>query len=180
MAISSSASSMASKGYSPSTSAAVDYFLKLDGIDGESADSKHKNEIDVESWSWGATQGGTMAYGGGGGAGKVQMNDFHFVMRTNKSSPKLFLSCATGQHIKKAVLTVRKAGGEQVEYLKVTFSDVLVSSFQTGGSGGDVVPTDQISLNFSKIEISYAPQDAKGGIGSPVMAGYDLKSAQKV
>jgi type VI secretion system secreted protein Hcp len=76
--------------------AAVDYFLKIDGIDGESQDAKHKNEIDLESFSWGATQGGTMAFGGGGGAGKVQMQDFHFVMRVNKASPKLFLACANG------------------------------------------------------------------------------------
>jgi type VI secretion system secreted protein Hcp len=122
--------------------AQVDYFLKIDGIEGESFDSKHKNEIDLESWSWGETQTGTHAGGGGGGAGKVSMQDFHFVMKYNKSSPKLFQACASGQHIPKAVLTCRKAGGEQEEYLKVTMSDLLVSSYQSGGSAGrDVIPT---------------------------------------
>ncbi|PYT16357.1 MAG: type VI secretion system tube protein Hcp, partial [Acidobacteria bacterium] len=133
--------------------AAVDYFLKLDGIEGESQDAKHKGEIDLESWSWGETQTGTMHAGGGGGAGKVQMQDFHFVMKVNKSSPKLMLACASGEHIKSATLTCRKAGKEQQEFYKITFSDVLVSSFQTGGSGqGDILPTEQISLNFAKVE----------------------------
>src|SRR5947209_902922 len=120
--------------------AAVDFFLKVDGIEGESTDAKHKNEIDVESWSWGEHQSGTHAGGGGGGAGKVSMDDFHFVMKVNKASPKLFLACADGDHIKKAVLTCRKAGKEQQEYLKITLSDLLVSSYHTGGSQGNVVP----------------------------------------
>src|ERR1700753_4105926 len=83
--------------------AAVDYFLKIDGIEGESKDSKHKGEIDLDSWSWGANQSGTYHGGGGGGAGKVAMQDFHFVMKINKASPKLMLACASGEHIKKAV-----------------------------------------------------------------------------
>jgi type VI secretion system secreted protein Hcp len=160
--------------------AAVDYFLKVDGIDGESTDDKHKNEIDVESWSWGETNSGTHAGGGGGGAGKVSMQDFHFVMKTNKSTPKLMLACATGQHIKEAKLTCRKAGGEQQEYLTVKFSDLLVSSYQTGGSSGDVVPTDQVSLNYSKIEYEYKPQKPDGSLDAPVKAGYDLKLNKKI
>ncbi len=156
--------------------AQVDYFLKLDGIEGESQDHKHKNEIDVESWSWGETQTGTHAAGGGGGAGKVAMQDFHFVMRVNKASPKLLLACANGQHIKEALLVCRKAGKEQQEFLKIKFSDCLISSYQTGGSGGaDIIPTDQISLNFSKLEYEYKEQKPDGTLGGPVKAGYDLK-----
>jgi len=161
--------------------AAVDYFLKLDGIDGEATDAKNKNSIDVESWSWGESQSGTHSAGGGGGAGKVSMQDFHFVMKINKSSPKLMLACATGQHIKKAVLTCRKAGGKQEDFLVMTFSDLLVSSYQTGGSGhSDIVPTDQISLNFSKIEFEYKPQDSTGKVGSPIKTGYDIKLNKKL
>lgn len=161
--------------------AQVDYFLKIDGIEGESTDHKHKAEIDVESWSWGETQTGTHATGGGGGAGKVSMQDFHFVMKYNKSSPKLMLACASGQHIPKAVLVCRKAGGEQEEYLKVSMSDLLVSSYQSGGSsGGDIVPTDQISLNFSKVEFEYKEQTAKGTLGGTVKAGWDVKANKKV
>ncbi len=161
--------------------AAVDYFLKLDGIKGESTDDKHKDEIDLESWSWGETNSGTHAVGGGGGAGKVSMQDFHFTMKINKSTPELMLACATGKHIKEALLTCRKAGTEQQEYLKIHFSDLLVSSFQTGGSAGsDVVPVEQISLNFSKIEYEYKPQKADGTLDGPVKAGYDLKLNKKV
>ena len=156
--------------------ALVDYFLKLDGIEGESQDSKHKNEIELLSWSWGETQSGTFAVGGGGGAGRVSMQDFNFVMSVNKSSPKLLLACATGEHIKSAILTCRKAGKEQQEYLKVSFSDCLVSSFQTGGSGGsDIVPSDQISLNFAKIEYQYKEQKPDGTLGGAIKAIYDLK-----
>jgi type VI secretion system secreted protein Hcp len=155
--------------------AAVDYYLKLDGIPGESTDSKHKNEIDVESWSWGQSNSGTHGGGSGGGAGKVNMQDFSFAMRINKASPKLSLACATGQHIKEALLTCRKAGKEQQEYLKIKFSELLVSSFQTGGSQGEVVPIEQISLNFGKIEISYAPQKGDGTLDSPVVHNYSLK-----
>jgi len=156
--------------------AQVDYFLKIEGVEGESTDGKHKNEIDIESWSWGETNSGSHAYGGGGGAGKVSMNDISITMRVNKASPKLLLACANGEHIKGALLTCRKAGKEQQEYLKIKFSDLLVSSYQTGGSKGDVVPVDQISINFSKIEYEYYPQDEKGGLGSKIPVHWDLKT----
>lgn len=158
----------------------IDYFLKVADIDGESTDDKHKGEIDLESWSWGETQSGTSAAGGGGGAGKVSMQDFNFVMKSNKASPKLMLACATGQHIKSAKLTCRKAGGEQQEYMTMTFSDLLISSYQTGGSSGDIVPVETISFNFSKIEFEYKPQKADGTLDSPVKTGYDLKANKKV
>jgi type VI secretion system secreted protein Hcp len=159
---------------------AVDYFLKIAGIEGESPDSKHKNEIQLESWSWGETQQGGHAAGGGGGAGKVAMQDFHFVMKVNKATPKLMLACANGEHIKEAILSVRKAGKEQQDYLKITLNDLLVSSYQTGGSHGDVVPSDQISLNFSKIQFEYKEQKPDGTLGSAVKSGYDVKKNAKV
>lgn len=158
----------------------VDYFLKIDGIDGESGDHKHKNEIEVESWSWGETNTGHGHLAGGHGAGKVSMQDFHFVMKVCKASPKLMLACAGGEHIKKAVLTCRKAGKDQQEYLKITMSDVLVSSYQTGGSAGEVIPVDQCSLNFSKIEKEYKEQKPDGTLGGAVTAGWDLKQNKKV
>ena len=156
------------------TDAQVDYFLKIDGIDGESTDAKHKGEIEVASFSWGATNAGTAAHGsgGGGGAGKVALQDIHFTSKVSTASPRLFLSCATGQHIKKAVLTARKAGERPQEFLKIEFDDVLVSSYQTGGAKEDL-PTDQISLNFAKIEFDYLEQKPDGSIGSLVKAGWD-------
>jgi type VI secretion system secreted protein Hcp len=159
--------------------AAVDYFLKIEAIPGESSDAKHKDEIQVLSFSFGASQGGTMAFGGGGGAGKVQMQDFHFMMNVNKASPKMFLACATGEHFPKAILVCRKAGKDQQEYLTVTFSDILVSSYQTNGdSGSNHLPTDSISLNFTKIEWDYKIQDASGMIKPAAKVGYDLKKMQ--
>ena len=157
--------------------AAVDYFIKFDGIKGESTDAKHKDEIDVESWSWGETHAtGGPSGGGGGGAGKVAMQDFQFVMSLNRASIGLMKACATGQHIKTATLSARKAGKGQQEYLTFKFHDVLVSSFQTGGSEAAVVPTDSVSFNFAKIEVEYKPQKADGSLGSPVEFRYDLKA----
>jgi type VI secretion system secreted protein Hcp len=163
--------------------AAVDYFLVIGDIKGESHDHKMatKGAIDVESWSWGESQSGTHSGLGGGGAGKVVMQDFHFVMKINKASPALFLACATGEHIKKAELFCRKAGKEQHEFLTITMEDLLVSSYQTGGSGhSDIVPTDQISLNFSRIKVLYKPQDATGKLESGTPVGYDVKAQKKI
>jgi type VI secretion system secreted protein Hcp len=161
--------------------AAVDYFLKIDGVDGESQADKHKGDIQLESWSWGVTNSGSAAEGGGGGSGKSVFQDFHFVMRVNKATPKLQLACATGEHLPKATLVCRKAGGEQQEFLKITLEDLIVSSYQTGGSGGsDVIPMDQISLNFAKINVEYREQNEKGAVGSPIKAGYNIKTAKKI
>jgi type VI secretion system secreted protein Hcp len=155
----------------------VDFFIKFDGIKGESTDAKHKDEIDVESWSWGETHPGSAASGGGGGAGKVAMQDFHFVMRLNRASPRLMRACATGQHIKMATLSARKAGKGQQEYLTFKFHDVLVSSFQTGGTeDAALVPTDEVSFNFAKLEVEYKPEKADGSLGSVVEFRYDLKT----
>lgn len=157
--------------------ALADYFLKLSGIEGESKDKTHKNEIDLESWSWGETQQGSFHSGSGGGSGKVDGGDFHFVMKVNKASPKLFLACATGDHIDEATLTCRKAGKDQQEFLVIKFNQLLVSSYQLGGSGGsDILPTDQISLNFAKMEMKYKVQEATGPTSGDVMAKFDFQT----
>jgi type VI secretion system secreted protein Hcp len=156
--------------------AAIDFFLKLDAIKGESADAKHKDEIDIESWSWGETMAPKTGSGRGGGAGKVQMQDFHFVMRTNRAGPQLAKACATGQHIKLATLTVRKAGKGQQEYLVFKFHDLLISSYQTGGAEGTDGTTDSCSFNFAKMEMEYKPQKPDGSLGPAVNFKYDLKS----
>jgi len=160
--------------------AAVDYFLKIDSVEGESKDDKHKGEIDVQSWSWGASQAGTFAAGGGGGAGKVSMQDFHFTMHVCKATPKLMKSVATGHHYPKAQLTARKAGGEQQEYLIIKFTDLLVTSYQMGGSSGGDAGLDSVSVNFSKIEFEYKEQKADGSLGPADKFGYDLKAMKPV
>lgn len=162
--------------------AQADYFLKIDGIDGESVDDKHKGEIEISSFSWGVTQTSTHGAGGGGGAGKASFQDFHFVSSVGKSSPKLFLACATGEHFKKAVLTVRKAGDRPIEYYKLQLEDVLVSSYQNGGTegGDDDTPVEQISLNFSKITYSTATQNSDGTAVGGITAGWDLGTNKKL
>ena len=160
-------------------SAAVDYFLKIDGVEGESTGDHHSGEIDVESFSWGVSQAGAHSTGGGGGAGKASFQDLHFTTRMSKASPVLMLGTATGQHFKEAILVARKSGGDQQEFMTIKLTDVMVSSYQTGGSSSDV-PTDQVSLNFTKIEFEYKPQRADGTLDAPVKAGYDLKLNKKV
>ncbi len=161
----------------------VDYFLIIDGIKGETHDAKMKatNAIDIESWSWGESQTGTHGMAGGGGAGKVAMQDFHFVMKVNKASPELMLACAEGRHIKSATLIARKAGKDQQEFLTVKMENLLCSSFQTGGTAhSDIVATDQITLNFAKIEFSYKPQKADGTLDAAVKTGWDVKANKKI
>ena len=160
---------------------ASDYLLKIEGIKGESTDAKHKDEIEIESFSWGATNPGSFSSTSGGGSGKVSFQDLHFTSRVNVASPNLMVACATGQHIKSAILTVRKAGKEQQEYYSVKLSDMLVSSYQSGGAeGSNALPVDQFSINFAKIEFEYKSQKPDGSLGAPVKGGYDLKQNVKI
>ena len=161
---------------------ASDIFAKIGDIKGESVTEGHKDEIDVMSFSWGVTQAGTMATGGGGGAGKAQFSDFSFMTNTSKASPSLFLACASGQHIKEATITVRKAGGDkgQQEYLILKMTDVLVSSFQASGSQGADRPTESVSMAFAKVEFSYIPQKQDGSSGGDITVGWDLKKNAKI
>jgi type VI secretion system secreted protein Hcp len=151
-------------------------FLKLDGIKGESVDSKHKDELEVLSFSFGATNTFEGRAGGGGGAGKAAFHDLHFVHRLDKASPRLLLACASGQHIKEALISGRRAGGQQVEYLKIKLTEVLVTSYQLGGSSesGESVPLGEFSLNFVKLRMDYTEQNVKGGPGSTTSMEWDL------
>lgn len=142
---------------------AVDMFLKLKGIEGEAKDSKHANEIDVLAWSWGMSQSGTMHMGSGGGSGKVSVQDLSLTKYVDKSSPNLMMFCSNGGHIQEAVLTVRKAGTDPLEYIVITMTNVIISSVSTGGSGGEDRLTENVTLNFEKVKLTYNPQTEKGG-----------------
>jgi type VI secretion system secreted protein Hcp len=157
---------------------AVDAFLKIDGVKGESADAKHKDEIDVISWSFGETNSGTAHTGGGAGAGKVKFQDFKFTMRTNIASPQLFQYCANGKHINKVTLFVRRSDQTQAEFLQIWLSDVMVSSFLNMGSAGPNIPypVDEILLNFSSIKIDYKQVKQDGSLGGSVSGGWNLKA----
>ena len=159
---------------------AADMFLKLEGVDGESKDDSHKKEIDVLAWSWGASQSGTGHTGGGSGAGKVSVQDVSVTKYVDSASHLLLLDCCNGQHIKKGTLVVRKAGATPLEYIKLTMEDILVSSIQTGGSGGEDRLTENISLNFSKFKYEYTPQKADGSGDGTKETGWDIAANKKV
>ena len=163
--------------------ATIDYFLKIAGLEGESADEMHRGEIEVQSFNWGETQSGTIRPGGGGrpGVSKVEPRDFVFVKKLDKSSPALFISCATGEHFTNAVLAARKAGGGQQDYLTVTMDDLLISSYQVMGvAEAGSVPSDQIALSFAKLRMSYKPQKSDGSFSGEVTEKYDFVANRKV
>jgi type VI secretion system secreted protein Hcp len=153
---------------------AVDQFIKIGDIKGESIDSKHKDEIDVLAWSWGMSQSGTMHSATGGGAGKVDVQDITLTKYVDKSTPTLMKMCATGGHIKDATLTIRKAGGNPLEYIIITLKDVLVTNISTGGSGGEERLTETVTLNFAEFKYVYTPQDKTGKAGAKVDTSYNV------
>jgi type VI secretion system secreted protein Hcp len=153
---------------------AVDVFLKLGDIKGESKDSAHAGEIDVLSWSWGVSQTGSMSAGGGGGAGKANFNDLSFMHSLDKSSPVLMKACATGEHIKDGVLVSRKAGKGQQEYLIVKMTDILVTSVQPSGSSEH--PMESVSMQFAKVDLEYKPQKQDGTLDAGLHFVYDIKA----
>ncbi len=141
---------------------AVDMFIKIGDIAGESRDKTHAGKIDVLAWSWGVSNSGTTHSGGGGGAGKANVQDLSFTKYVDKASPPLLLACMKGTHYDTVDLIVRKAGGTPLEYLKITLTEVLVTSVSTGGSGGEDRLTENVSLNFAKVKYVYQPQKADG------------------
>jgi type VI secretion system secreted protein Hcp len=153
---------------------ATDIFAKIGDIKGESQDSKHKDEIEVLAWSWGVNQSGTMAHGGGGGAGKVSFNDFNFSHYLDKASPVLQKACATGEHIKEGMIVARKAGKGQQEYLIIKMNDIIVTGVAPSGSGGDAV-VENVTLQFAKVDLEYKPQKPDGSLDAGVHFKYDIK-----
>ena len=141
---------------------AVDMFLDLDKIKGESQDKTWKDKIDILAWSWGMSQSGTMHTGGGGGSGKANFQDISITKYLDKASTDLMKACSKGDHIAKAKLVVRKAGSTPLEYLTIELTGVLISSISTGGSGGEDRLTENITLNFKEFKVKYQPQKADG------------------
>lgn len=141
---------------------AVDMFMKIEGVDGESRDDAHAGEIDVLAWSWGLSQSGTTHGGGGGGAGKVDIQDVSFTKYVDLASMTLALYCANGKHIPEATLTMRKAGENPLEYYTIKMADLMVTSLSTGGSGGEDRLTENVTLNFAKVEVGYTSQKETG------------------
>ena len=153
------------------------YFLKLDGIPGESLDDKHRDEIDVLSMGWAVSQTGTASTGDGGGAGKAIFQDLHVFMRVNRASPLLMLACAQGTHIKEAILTARRSGNQTPDFFTIKLTDLIVSSVEETGEGE---LEQRVAFDYAKIEYSYQRQRADGSLENPVTAGWDLKANTKV
>ena len=147
---------------------AVDILLKIEGVDGESVIDGHEKEIDVLAWSWGMTQSGSMHVGGGGGSGKVNIQDVSLTKYVDKASTNLMRACCNGQHLKEAILTVRKAGKDPVDYVVITMSPILVTSLSTGGSGGEDRLTENVTLNFAKVKVSYTGQKEDGSADAAI------------
>jgi type VI secretion system secreted protein Hcp len=145
---------------------AIDMFIKIGSIEGESVDKTHKGKIDVLAWSWGMSQSGSAHVGGGMGAGKVNVQDISFTKWVDKSTTNLMQACCKGSHFADAVLIVRKAGETPLEYIKISLKNVLVTAVSTGGSGGEDRLTENVTLNFEEFKIEYQEQNEKGGVKS--------------
>ena len=153
----------------------VDMFLKIEGVKGESQDDSHKGEIDVLSWNWGMTQSGTTHMGAGGGSGKVSVQDLSITKYVDSASPAIMQKCCNGSHFPEATLTVRKAGGSPVEYVKIKMKEVLISSVSSGGNGDMDRVTENITLNFSWFEHTYTEQTEDGSAGASIPTTWDIK-----
>ncbi|CAN5669413.1 type VI secretion system receptor/chaperone Hcp [soil metagenome] len=160
---------------------AMDMFIKLGTLKGESgdADPKHKDTIDVLAWSWGMSNSGNAHQGGGLGVGKASVQDISFTKWIDRSSPEIMANCLSGKHFPDAKLTVRKAGDKPLEYLVITLQQVLVTSVSTGGSGGEDRLTENVTLNFAKVKLDYMTQKDDGTPGDPIKVGWDIAGNAK-
>lgn len=155
---------------------AQDIFLKINGIDGESEDASHKDEIDVLSWSWSVKQQSNMHLGGGGGTGRATVDDLTFEHYIDRATPNLTQYCLQGKHIDEAKLVVRKAGGSPLEYIKFTMNDVLVTSVSPSGvSASESRPREMVRLSFARMKQEYVVQNAHGGSAGAITATFDVK-----
>lgn len=156
---------------------AYDAFLKIDGVNGESQRDGHQNEIEIYSFSWGASNPTSVGSGGKGmAAGRVSISSFNIMKKTDSASPTLFQKCCSGKHFDTATVVLQKAGGDKaLDYLTYKFGEVFVESIQwSGSSGGDDTPSESVSFAFGKVEITYKPQIETGGSQQAIGAGWDI------
>jgi len=160
---------------------AVDAFMKIDDLVGESADKERSKEIEVLSWSWGMSQLGSTHSGTGGGSGKVSVQDLSFVKKIDTTSPNIIAMCCSGKHYKEATLTLRKAGSKgPVNYLVIKMEELIISNYSTGGSGeGSEILHENVTLNFGKFMVTYTPQDKNGDALPKLSAGFDIAANTK-
>jgi type VI secretion system secreted protein Hcp len=155
---------------------AIDIFAKIGDIKGESRDARHKDEIEVLSWSWGVSHPGSVTHGGGGGAGKATFQDFNFTHHIDKASPLLMKSCATGAHIPEATITVRKAGRGQQDYLILRMTDVLITGVALGVASDEPSGAENVTLQTAKVDLEYKAQKPDGSLDAGLHFKYDIKA----
>jgi type VI secretion system secreted protein Hcp len=156
---------------------ASDIFAKIGDIKGESLDSKHKDEIEVLSFSWGVTNPANIKAGGGGGAGKATFTDLSFLHSIDKASPNLLSACATGAHLKEATITHRKAGKGQQEYLIIKMNDIIITGVALADSSG-AAGSETVSMAFAKVDLEYKPQKPDGSLDAGIHFKFDIKANQ--
>jgi type VI secretion system secreted protein Hcp len=155
---------------------AIDTHIKFDGVEGESTHEGHKGEVALTSWSWGVSNA-SHHDGGGHGKGKATPGDLHLTHLYDKASPILAKKCAQGVHFPSVVITSRKSGEGQKDFLKITMKEVFITSVQpAGSSGGDIM--ESVSMSYGSVEFAYKPQDEKGGLGGEVKFGWDTKTTK--
>ena len=154
---------------------AVDIFIRIGDIAGEAKDAVHGGEIDVLSWGWGMSQSGTMHTGGGGGGGKVSIENLVIEKFTDKATPNLMMACSNGKQYPSAVLTIRKAGENPLEYIVISMEDVIITDIETGGKSREDRLTETVTLNFSRVSMNYQPQAQDGSPdGGVIHYGWDI------
>lgn len=153
----------------------LDSFMKFGDLKGESQVKGFEDQIQILAWSWGLSQSGSAHSGSGAGAGKVNVQDLSFTHYVDSATPALINACCKGAHFPKATLTMRKAGGDALEYVKLEFDDIMITAVSTGGSGGEDLLTENVTFSFAKFKFSYQPQDNKGAKkGGAIAAGWDI------
>lgn len=150
-----------------------DMYIKIAGIAGEAQDGVHNGEIDVASWHWKMSQQSSMMSGSGSGVGKATINDLEFVHQIDRASPNLMRYCLTGRHIPKAVLSMRKAGGVPLDFLKITMDNVVITSVETTAAGTKY--WEHVTLSFAKVKQEYTVQNNLGSTNGVVTAQFDIK-----
>ena len=151
---------------------AADIFAKLGDIKGESLDSKHKDEVEVLSWSWGVNRSFTTAHGVA--EGKASFNDFHLTHHIDKASPGLLKACATGDHIKDVTITVRKPGKGQQEFLIIKMNDVIITSVSPSGAGDGASTAESVAFQFAKVDLEYRAQKLDGTLDAGIHFKFDI------
>jgi type VI secretion system secreted protein Hcp len=156
-------------------SMATDIFAKIGDIKGDSTDNKHQDEVEVLSYSWGVTNTGNIGTGGGGGAGRATFQDLSIVHKIDRASPQLLQACATGQHLKEATITFRKAGKGQRDFLIIKMNDVIISGVVQSAPSSEA-GSETVSLEFAKVDWEFKPQKTDGSLDAGIHFKFDIKA----